>query len=449
MFWTLDRNGKRYIVKPHGGFRYLCWPGPNKDFDHNNPLAFSSTSSSQPGATGSTNRDETLLQKSHPAPLNLKRSSSSSTDYSDSSSSSATSDSEDDERNRRTTDSTQHVVDTRPEIPSRHIDDNNFSIRISNANGLKQKSAFQDLAPAKRRKTDISSREIAQLNHASPPARRRSDMHASYKEIQPESPRPTNSPSKETVNDRDDKRKQDLIARIEEALDRKLDEVFTPWAGENEGLSRHTLQAIWSVINFMTDNSPAKKARDLNKAVNGGDGKPQAHGGKKPTEKCFKALLASLKSARESDAVSTKIPPADLQSSSSDEDRSTPDEDPELDMLPEMLLPRQKQTRTTLIVRLAPSPEYLPIKLSECMTSQAFYAKVLGGWQIGQDSVAKMTVTFTWMDREDKMRTMAMSSLVDGCFAHLIEQVDEAPTWTEAPEGKGKCVLDVEIVLKG
>ena len=60
--------------------------------------------------------------------------------------------------------------------------------------------------------------------------------------------------------------------------------------------------------------------------------------------------------------------------------------------------------------------------------------------------MAKITATFTWMDPKDKMRTMFMNSKLEGCFEHLLEQVDEAPAWEDG--GKGKCVLDVDVVLK-
>ena len=113
-----------------------------------------------------------------------------------------------------------------------------------------------------------------------------------------------------------------------------------------------------------------------------------------------------------------------------------------------IVLPPQKQVRTTLIVRVAPSLDYLPLKLSECMTPQTFYNKALGVWEIPREKVAKMTVTFTWMDPKDTMRTMVMNSQVEGCFPHLIEQVDDAPSWAEAPEGRGKCILDVNILLR-
>ena len=41
-----------------------------------------------------------------------------------------------------------------------------------------------------------------------------------------------------------------------------------------------------------------------------------------------------------------------------------------------------------------------------------------------------------------------MYDQMDKYFTHVLKEVDEAPCWAEAPEGKGKCVLDVEIVLK-
>lgn len=104
-----------------------------------------------------------------------------------------------------------------------------------------------------------------------------------------------------------------------------------------------------------------------------------------------------------------------------------------------------KQKRTTLIVRVAPSAEYQPLKLSECATMAIVYAKCTGMWGIAEKDVAKLTVTFTWMNASDRMRTMVINAHQEAGFAHLIEQVEDAPCWEDQ---KGRCFLDVDIVLK-
>ena len=475
MFWTLDINGTRYIVKPfngqaQGGMRYLYWAGPGKGFEQK-PLALSFISPSQAGATISANEDGNLLDRSSFAPVNRKRSVH--FDSSESSDSSDTSDSEVEEKRRRTPGLTQCVANGRPEGPSQRIDDNDSDHHSSETNALKQPVAFQSVA-AKRRKTEVSSREIDQLYRVSPPARRRSDAGAPSKEHEPEPEQPTTSTPKK-VNEREEKRKQRATAQIEKDLDRKFDQIFTPWAGEDQVVSRNTLQIILKIISLMKENSPQMICRTLNKALNGGDGKRQPAGGRKPTRPCFTELVASLQGAKdasvngggletsssgsshqqpeskglqEPEAVSVNSVRPEAQTIPSDGDRHQLVRNLDLDILPPMVLPPQKQTRTTLIIRVAPSLEYMPLKLSECMTPPTFYTKVLGAWEIRKDSVANMTLTFTWMDPEDPMRTMAMNSQIESCFAHLIEQVDEAPSWVEAPEGKGKCILNVEIVLK-
>ena len=55
MFWTLDLNDTRHIVKPfpgapQGGMRYLRWAGPRTNFEQE-PLALSFISPSQSGTT--------------------------------------------------------------------------------------------------------------------------------------------------------------------------------------------------------------------------------------------------------------------------------------------------------------------------------------------------------------------------------------------------------------
>lgn len=432
MFWTLDRNGTRYIVKPHnggagGGMRYLYWAGPDREFDERMPLALSFIKPSQPGATNFKEDDDSLPSDTSPfAPINGKRNRP--TDHSESTDSSDTTDSE---------------------LPS----------------------AFQS-ARAKKRKTEISPHELTRLYGVSPPA---PGGRAQPRDYQLEPMQSTTST--QSVKDREEKKKQRAIAQIEERLDRTLDQIFTPWADEDQDVSRTTLQTICQVINLMKDNSPQKISRTLNKALNGGDGKRQPAGGRRPVRPAFLELIANLRSTQAVtiDNTGLETPPSpsgshrqrlasrSLQGPGGGSLRNIRpgagsilpnrnnhqhDRDLDLGISTSTVLPPQKQVCTTLIVRVSPSREYIPMKLSECMTSQAFYTKVLGAWGLAREKVAKVTVTFTWMEPSDIMRTMGMNSHVEGCFAHLIEQVDEAPIWAKAPEGRGKCLLDVSITLR-
>ena len=480
MFWTLDLNNIRYIVKPfngqaQGGMRYLYWAGPGRDFEQR-PLALSFISPSQSGAKVSIKEDDTLPDRSGFAPVNRKRSiatdSFASFDSSDSSDSSdSESDSEVGGKLERMTGLAHRVVEAGPGRPLQQLDDSTSD--RANHYSNETNTVKQQTFPAKRRKTEVSAREIDQLYRVSPPARRRSDAHVSVKEHLSEIALPTITTSNRPVNDREERRKQGAITRIENHLERKFDQIFTPWAGADQDVSRNALQTILKVITLMKDSTPQRITRTLNKALNGGDGKRQTAGGRKPTRPHFKPLIASLESTRaanvnggepntpssssgsihqeldqkslqEAGAVSAKYSGPDPRSIPSDSNGHQRDRDLDVDISPSMVLPPRKQNRTTLFIRLATSPEYLPLKLSECLTPLAFYTKVLGAWGVREESVAKMTVTFTWMDPEDKMRTMVMNSQMEGCFAHLVEQVDEAPSWEE----KGKCALDVDIVLK-
>ncbi|KAK3174244.1 hypothetical protein OEA41_001488 [Lepraria neglecta] len=109
------------------------------------------------------------------------------------------------------------------------------------------------------------------------------------------------------------------------------------------------------------------------------------------------------------------------------------------------ILDQSKQNRTTLFVRVAPSAEYQPLKLSECTDLSTFFTKVLGAWALAEAKIGKVTVAFNWMDVDDKMRVMFMNPNQEACFTHLIEEVEDAPCWNEE---RGKCMLDVEIVLR-
>ena len=455
MFWTLDLNGHRYIVKAfnggaQGGMRYRYWAGPEKGFAQK-PLAISSINTSQSGAASFT-EDQSQSYRS------------------------------------------QFVLPNRKRTISTHDSESPVSSSTTDSS-YNQRSV-------KRRKTEVD-REFEQLEGGTPPAQRRSDIQAPLDDHQSGSLQPTKSASNE-----EERRKQEIIKRIEKAVDRTFDQIFTPWADKDQRVGRKTLKAIENVIDIVVDDwSPQHISRELNKELNGGDGKRQPAGGNKPIKACFDKLATKVatKLRREKQLEREKpertnvssvngSPPRELWSPLDDDnhvldprgtqhveaegptssrpdpqsvppegDRRQLDEDvgsdsvplmslsrrkQDSDILPLISLSRGKQTRTTLMVRVAPSSEYMPLKLNECMTTDDFYTKVLGVWEIGRERVAKMTVTFTWMDPSDKMRTMAMNSHVEGCLAHLLEEVDEAPTWAKAPEGKGKCVLDVDIVLK-
>ena len=476
MFWTLDLNGTRYVVKSfagkaQGGMRYLYWAGPGKDFEEK-PLALSFISTPQPSSISSTAREGISFDGSSVLPINRKRYiSTDSSDSSESTDSPETSDSETEGNATRAHSLTQHGVDAGPGIPLRQIDDSGSRAMVD-ANVLTQPAAHHSI-PAKKRRIEVSSTEIDPMHSVTPPVGRRSDVHVSFSDHQSEPRQPTTSGSTRTVNDREEKRKQAAIARIENQLDRKFEQTFTPWAGDDQDVSRDTLQTIVRIIGLMRGSSPHNIARTLNRALNGGNGKREVTGGRKPTKPRFRELEATLQAAKTTsgyggttDAHSSssanpqqlnhmnlqtteaEIGPgfsSDPQSIPFDGNHPQLDRDQDMDTSPPPILSRHKQNRTTLIVRVAPFIKYQPVKLSECMALQSFYTEVLGAWGVRGESVAEITATFTWKDPEDPMRMMVMNSRRKACFAHLIEQVDHAPGWEE---GDNRHVVDVEIVLK-
>ena len=311
--------------------------------------------------------------------------------------------------------------------------------------------------PAKKRRTEISGPESDRSGSDTPLVGRRSGEHR---------PGPTQPTREETI-------KQKLKTRIENQLDREFDQIFTPWAGDDQDVGRDTLALILKVIDIMKDSSPQNIVRTLNRALNGGTGKREDTGGRRPTGIWFKSLKADLEDAKttSNNGGTTNIHPlssanpqprnhiklrrtevesgqgssSDPQSTPFDGNRQQLDRDQNLDISPPTILSQHKQNLTTLIVRVAPFVKYQPVELSECMTLKSFYAEVLGAWGIRGESVAEITATFTWKDPEDPMRMMVMNSKNKACFAHLIKQVDHAPGWEEGDE---EHFVNVEIVLK-
>ena len=105
---------------------------------------------------------------------------------------------------------------------------------------------------------------------------------------------------------------------------------------------------------------------------------------------------------------------------------------------------QDKLNRTTLIVRVAPSTEYTPLKLSECSSMSTFFSKAIGVWNLTEEDVAKIKILFKWKPVDDPMRVMVMNHN-PACFAYMMDEIADAPVWSDE---KGKCLLDVEIVTK-
>ena len=73
-----------------------------------------------------------------------------------------------------------------------------------------------------------------------------------------------------------------------------------------------------------------------------------------------------------------------------------------------------------------------------------FFSKTIGVWNLTEEDVAKIKIVFKWKHVDDPMRVMVMNHN-QACFAYMLDEIEDAPVWNE---GKGKCLLDVEIVMK-
>lgn len=350
---------------------------------------------------------------------------------------------------------------------STDLSDSEIGRNATRADGLApnastQPATHQGIAAQKRR-FEVSSTDFDPIHSVIPLVEQRPDVHVLSSDYQPEPSQPNTSGSTTTVNDREGRRKQAAIARIENQLDRKFGQIFTPWAGDDQDVSRNTLQTILKIIGLMRDSAPQNITQTLNQALNGGNGKREVAGGRKPIQSPFKELEATLQASK---VTSRKGGTTDERSSSSANPQllnhmnfqrtesgisKSPSLNRQLDPNQDLVmssptsLSQHKQSHTILIVRVAPFVKYQPMTLSECMSLQSFYIEVLGAWSIRGESVAEIVVTFTWKDPEDPMRMMVMNSRREACFAHLVQQVDKAPGWEESDK---EHILDVEIVLK-
>ena len=111
----------------------------------------------------------------------------------------------------------------------------------------------------------------------------------------------------------------------------------------------------------------------------------------------------------------------------------------------DLSLRESKFKRTMLFVRVNPDPDFVPLRLNEYSNVAALHAEVLSVWGLAEDSVAKVTITFAGRSPDDRMRTMLLHKHREDCLMYLFEQVEESECWAEA---NGKCILDVEILLK-
>lgn len=435
------------------------------------PSSTSSSNSDDPGRNDKPAASEKNAPRDVSARAKLKRSMPTdsfqlpqSSDASYSTCSTDTSDSSDSEGDKEISApipglAAQHLARTGT-VEHRQSSDDSSSDQDDNAIG-QLATASSHLPSAKRRKIQVSSREIDQLYHVSPPpTRRRSDIHPQHKESQSEIAQPTPSSTTKPTTDREDRRKQNATARIEKALGLKFDQIFTPWAEEDQDVSRNTLILIVKAIALMEDKPPQEIARLLNKAVNGGDGEGQAAGGSRPTISAFKDLITILQANKADETMNGDSNDTPLLPSWDEMTRPLVDQKTSQRIIPEraeatqhlaqtpplLISHHPKLKRTTLAIRIPPSLEYLPLRLSECSTPLTFYTKILSAWNIREENVAKITATFTWMEAGDKMRTMVMNKAVDGCFEHLLEQVDEAPEVEEG--GRARWVVDVDVAVK-
>ena len=77
-----------------------------------------------------------------------------------------------------------------------------------------------------------------------------------------------------------------------------------------------------------------------------------------------------------------------------------PPASPPLDPDPIFSLPAHKINATTVRVRISPSMDFVPLSLRSCMTVPTFYASTLGAWDIEESNLATVKVGFPWLPAE-------------------------------------------------
>jgi hypothetical protein len=99
------------------------------------------------------------------------------------------------------------------------------------------------------------------------------------------------------------------------------------------------------------------------------------------------------------------------------------------------------QSKTSLLTKLPPDDEPLPIFLSECLNATSLWDKIVSAWESDiNGTVHSMSIRFPWLGSEYNIKFKAGFS---SPYEKMIEEIQDAPCWKD---GSDKC--SVEVVLR-
>jgi len=106
-----------------------------------------------------------------------------------------------------------------------------------------------------------------------------------------------------------------------------------------------------------------------------------------------------------------------------------------------------KQRHTTLRIMLPFSIDFVPLRLSSCMTTASLFesAITISGSKSQDLKTSGLRVTFDWKGEQDVDRAMLLKQEYPDSFEIFLETVDRAPCWRS--DG-GRCSVGVEVVLE-
>lgn len=117
---------------------------------------------------------------------------------------------------------------------------------------------------------------------------------------------------------------------------------------------------------------------------------------------------------------------------------------------PDHTLEIHKQCNTTLWIHHSHSVNYTPLKLRSCMTAATFFHNILKasggtGRETGQGNIVDaLKVTYEWKRDGSVDKNIIVQQPLPDSFQIFLETVNHSPCWSD---GIGKCAVTIDLVL--
>lgn len=100
------------------------------------------------------------------------------------------------------------------------------------------------------------------------------------------------------------------------------------------------------------------------------------------------------------------------------------------------------KSRTTILTRLPPDDEPIPMFLSDVPDVKTLWDKTLSAWESDiYGTVKSMSIRFSWLGPEYNIK---LKTGLTGSYEKMMEEVKDAPCWKD---GSDKCSVDVLIIV--